>query len=581
MRRTRQRMGEARGESFAQHGVASAAKRGRRDRDALLILLASVLVAYYSVFSAGFTNWDDDRFFTANPLFQGPVGRYVVAALTQVQFQAFHPLHLLSYLPDRLFWRDHPAGFHALNLALFACALVLGFRLLRRRVETWPALGAMLLVGLHPLAVESVAWAVGRKDILALLLTLAVLSVEDRATDTPGSGQDRAAGGQVRTRKSLAFALGLALLACLAKTSAVVLPIVLFAWLHFARRLPARAAMRRSLPFAAIALVFAVPVPLIWRHSQMIQPGRPLPLVLDVLGTLGVYARRALAPIDLSPVYPTFDPGQVLAGVAMGGALLLILAFWQHLPAAAKFAAVAFIGCLLPVANLTPLYFRFADRYALLALAMLAWPIAALLAWPKARKAGMVVVPVLLFLELWSTSRLVPVWKDSLSLWQHAVATQPRALFAHLKLGETFRAEGRFHEAAASYLQAGQIEPGGLKGPAGLLHTLGESAEADGRLPAGTTRQWEQTIGKPGFDAHQMATLLDSVEASDCHSCSEALLWLALRMFPQSDTSLVGFAGKALDRGRTATAMVYLGEIRNPNTEGLSEIIRRLSAPTK
>jgi hypothetical protein len=367
----------------------------------------------------------------------------------------------------------------------------------------------------------------------------------------------------------------------LAKTSAVVLPIVVFAWLHFARYVSARAALRRCLPFAAIALVFAVPVPLIWRHNQMIQPGRPLPLVLDVLGTLGIYARRVLAPVDLSPVYPSLATGQVLAGIAMGGALVVIAFWWQRLPSAAKFGAVAFIGCLLPVANLTPLYFRFADRYALLALAMLAWPIAALLAWPKARKAGMVVVPVLLLVELWGTSHLVPVWKDSLSLWQHAAATQPQAVFAHLKLGETLRAEGRFQEAAESYVQAGQVEPGGRKGPAGLLLTLGEKAEAEGRIPGGTTKQWEQTMGKPGFDAQQMGTLLDGVEKSNCHSCSEAMLWLALRMFPQSDVSLVALARKALDRGRTSTAMVYLGEIRNPNTEGLTEVIKRLTAPPK
>jgi len=43
---------------------------------------------------------------------------------------------------------------------------------------------AILLVGLHPLAVESVAWVVGRKDVLALLLLFATLLVEDREPHT-------------------------------------------------------------------------------------------------------------------------------------------------------------------------------------------------------------------------------------------------------------------------------------------------------------------------------------------------------------------------------------------------------------
>jgi hypothetical protein len=558
MRRTRHGKSEAKVKS---------AKTSKFDSNAPVIIVGSVLAGYFSALSAGFTNWDDDRFITNNPLFHGPLGTYVAAAFSRVQFQAFHPLHLLSYLPDRLLWPDQPAGFHALNLALFALALVLGFFLLRRCVDTWPALAATLIVGLHPLAVESVAWVVGRKDILALLLLLSTLLVADR---------------EPRTKKSTAVACGLALAACLAKTSAVVLPIVLFAWLHFARQVPVRQALRRCLPFAAIALLFALPVPLIWRHNQMIPPARPLPFVLDVLGTLGIYARRVLAPVDLSPVYPTMATGQVLAGLVMGVALLALVAFWHRLPAAAKFASVAFIGCLLPVANITPLYFRFADRYALLAVVFLAWPVAALLAWSKgnARRVGFVLVPLLLGLELWTTSHLVPVWQDSLSLWQHAVAAQPGAVFAHLKLGETLREQGRFREAAASYLNAGQLEPGGLKGPAGLLRAVGEKAEAEGRVPTGSYQQWEQAMAKPGFDGRQMEALIDAVDKSNCHSCSEALLWLALRMFPQPDPSLVTFARKALDRGRTSTAMVYVGEVRDPNAAGLAEIVRRLNAPT-
>ena len=569
MRRTGHRRGQSKERSSAARAVVAArgsGKWGRRDLDALFVIIGAVVAAYFPALGAGFTNWDDDRFITSNPLFRGSVTGYVVAAFTRVQFQAFHPLHLLSYLPDRLLWPNQPAGFHALNLALFALALVLGFVLLRRRANTWPALAAILLVGLHPLAVESVAWVVGRKDILALLLLLAAVLVEDR---------------EPRSKRSTAVACGLALAACLAKTSAVVLPIVLFAWLHFARQVPARAALRRCLPFVGIALLFALPVPLIWRQNQMIPPSRPLPFVLDVLGTLGIYARHVVAPVDLSPVYPAMVSGQVLAGLVMGAALLAAVAFWHRLPPAAKFALVGFIGCLLPVANIAPLYFRFADRYALLAVAVLAWPMAALLAWPRvaARRIGFVLVLLLLGLELWTTSHLALAWKDSLSLWQNAVAAQPRAVFAHLKLGETLREQGRFREAAASYLNAGQVDPGGLKGPAGFLRTMGEKAESEGRISAGSYQQWERAIAKPGFDARQMNALIESVDKSNCHSCAEALLWLALRMFPEPDPSLVTLARKALDRGRTSTAMVYLGEVRDPNTEGLAEIVRTLNAP--
>ena len=527
----------------------------------MLTIAAMVVTAYFPVFGAGFTNWDDDRFFTDNPLFHGPVAAYVAAALTRVQFQAYHPLHLLSYLPDRLFWADQPEGFHALNLALFITALALGYFLLRRTVSLWPALAAILLVGLSPLAVEPVAWVVGRKDVLALALLLATLLVVDR--DQP-------------TRRSTLVGCALAVAACLAKTSAVVLPIVLFAWLRFVRDLPWRDALRRCIPFAVIAFAFAVPVPFIWQKNQMIPSGRPLPLALDVLGTLGVYASHVFAPTRLSPVYPTMVRGQALAGLVTVTALLAIVGLWKRLPSAAKFAVVAFLGCLLPVANITPLYFRFADRYALLAVVVLAWPLAKLFAWQPARKIVLLGVPVLLGVELWATMKLVPVWNDSLSLWQHATAAQPGAVYGYLKLGETYRVGKRYHDAAGAYLRAGEIEPHGIKGPAGLLHTMGERAEAEGQVPAGSTKEWEDTLADKRFDARQMDTLIESIDLTGCRSCAEAALWLAVRMYPQKDKSLVNFARKALERGRTSTAMVYLSEVADTNVEGFMDVVRML-----
>jgi hypothetical protein len=333
------------------------------------------------------------------------------------------------------------------------------------------------------------------------------------------------------------------------------------------------------LPFAVIALIFALPVPFIWKHNQMIPSGRPLPFLLDVLGTLGVYAGHVLAPVNLSPVYPALMQGQVFAGLALLVALFALVGTWRRLPAGAKFALVAFIGCLLPVANITPLYFRFADRYALLALGMLAWPLAKLLAWPRARGYAAVGVTLVLGLELWATMQLVPAWNDSLALWERAAAVQPRAIYAHLKLGETYRARKRFHEASASYVRAGDVDSRGIKGPAGLLRTVGEREEAAGRIPPGTCETWESVIAKPGFDAQKMAALIEVLDKSECRSCAGAMLWLALRMFPQTDAGLLNFARKEIERGRTDIAMVYLSEVRDPNTVGLAEVAKLLRAP--
>jgi hypothetical protein len=113
----------------------------------------------------------------------------------------------------------------------------------------------------------------------------------------------------------------------------------------------------------------------------------------------------------------------------------------------------------------------------------------------------------------------------------------------------------------------------------GLLRTVGEREEAAGRIPAGTYQAWETVIAKPGFNAEKMEALIGVLDKSDCRSCAEAMLWLALRMFPQPDASLVSLARKEIDRGRADLAMVYLSEVRDLNTDGLGEISKRLREP--
>ena len=165
-----------------------------------------------------------------------------------------------------------------------------------------------------------------------------------------------------------------------------------------------------------------------------------------------------------------------------------------------------------------------------------------------------------------------------LSFWQYATAAQPRAIYGYLKLGETLRARKHYREAAAAYVSAGEVDRISVKGPAGLLRTVGEKAEAEGRVPAGTCEAWESVIAKPDFNARRMSALIDTLEKYDCHACAEAMLWLGLRMFPQSDASLVSFAKKEIERGRKDTAMVYLSEVRNPATQGLAEVLKQLDA---
>src|SRR5262245_17146747 len=149
-------------------------------RVVLCSLLLGVVWLYRGLATAALTNWDDDRFLSYNPVFQLGGWTYVKLAFTQIQFEAYQPLHLLSYLPDRYLWPDWPAGFHLVNLALFIADLLLLWRLVRRHTSELAALAAVAVFALHPLCVEPVAWVTDRKDLVMLMLFVLALSCEVR-----------------------------------------------------------------------------------------------------------------------------------------------------------------------------------------------------------------------------------------------------------------------------------------------------------------------------------------------------------------------------------------------------------------
>lgn len=512
--------------------------------------LAAVAVLLYSAaFAAGFLNWDDDRFITANPLFARGGWAYVHAAWTSVQMEAYHPLHLLAYLPDRLLWKDAPLGFHLLNLALFAADAGLLYRLARRLAPPLAAGLAVLLFVVHPLCVESVMWISARKDLLALLFFVLVLLREDRVATA---------------RPSL---LGLLLFAgaLLSKTSTVCLPLVLVAWLVFLRAVPWRMAVVRALPYVGVAVAAGIVTILVWRAKDMILVHRPLSVWMDVPATLGVYARRVLVPVDLSPIYAAVPRAATWLAAGALAAGLAFVATYRRLPGAGRFAFVAFVAALAPVSNLIPIYFRFADRYALLALAVLVPPVALALAQVQlqARRAFLLLLVPVVGLLAFATCTQSRAWLDSAGLFQQAVRAQPDALYARLKLGETRRDRHEWQAAVEQYQAAIRLAPDSTLGYAGLMYAYAQRAEEGAILPAGSAHAWLAALGPALVDPQAFARLLEDVSATKCAPCRNSLLLLGLHRYPQSDTQLLAAAKKAIELGHADVALVYLSVVQD------------------
>jgi hypothetical protein len=514
------------------------------------------VVLHASVLGHGFLNWDDNRFITANPLFAQGGSAYVRAALTQVQFEAYHPLHLLSYLPDSWMWPTNPAGFHAVSLAIFALDVILLFGLARRHAGLVGAASATLLFAAHPLCDEPINWISARKDVLATAFFVGVLLVED-ARD-PADHRIHPAG------------LALFLAALLTKTSSLCLPPLLWCWLVWMRGATARAATLRAAPYALLAVGPAVAVLTIWRGHGMI-PVRPTAAPVDVLATLATYARRIIWPTDLAAIYPEAMPQPILSAAIAAALVIGVALGWRRLAPSARFATVAFPLALLPVANIVPMVFRFGDRYALLALAMLVPPAAVGLQSLLGRRQPWRTVAVgavaggATLLAI-TSHRLDASWSDSRALWARATVAHPDALMARLKFGETLRDLGDWAPATAEYQAAVRLRPDDSLGYVGLFYLYARRAEAQGHLPPDTARQWLASLGTALANPAAFDDLMTRVPRATCAECANSLLLLDLRRWPRSDETLRRGARDALDRGMPDAALVMLSQAVDQQT---------------
>ena len=142
-----------------------------------LLLTVLVLVAYSPVTHNGFLNYDDDAYITDNPHVRaGLTWATVKWAFTTYDQANWVPLSWLSHALDCQIFGLNPAGHHYGNVLLHAGNAVLLFLLLQGVTGfRWRSLMVATLFALHPINVESVAWAAERKNVLSMLFFLLAL----------------------------------------------------------------------------------------------------------------------------------------------------------------------------------------------------------------------------------------------------------------------------------------------------------------------------------------------------------------------------------------------------------------------
>jgi len=322
-----------------------------------------------------------------------------------------------------------------------ANTLLVFWFLLRTTHARWPSALVAAFFALHPLHVESVAWAVERKDMLSTFFGLLSLIAYVRYAEAPSSSR------YVWT--AITLALGL-----LAKPMLVTWPFLMLLldyWpLGRVNGQPARRGLGRGewsvvrglvvekIPLFALVAASAVMTLIAQSHGGAVRTLARDPVALRLSNALVSYAKYLLLtiwPNDLAVYYP-FAPTGIPVWQIIGAALLLIgitvFCFFQR--KSAPYLIVGwlwFLGTLVPVIGLVQVGGQtMADRYfyipsigLFIALVFGSADIAKSWRVAPAFSAGIAGGVLLILATL--TNAQIQRWRDSFTLFDHTLAVTP------------------------------------------------------------------------------------------------------------------------------------------------------------
>ncbi len=443
-----------------------------------ILVLALTLVAHVRGLQGQFVEWDDTSHITRNATIRAVSFENVRVMFTRPIAKLYCPLTWLSYAIDYQIWGRDPFGYHLTNLLLHLAntllVLVLVRKALRGRYEqaTAAALLTAAIFGIHPLRVESVAWATERKDVLFAFFYLCALILYWRWLD-----------GHKRSDYWVCF--GLFVAAALSKSAAVTFPAVLLLIDH---ALAKRKAWEEKIPFFVVSLI----VTAVTFLAQAGGKGETVatPEIIPLWARAGLvgycslfYVRKFFWPFHLSAVYPTFD--EMHWNVFVGFGYLVTFALITALAVAVRRRWPAllpswlfYVIALSPTIGLVPVGIHVvADRYSYVALIGLAVPVSMAIVCAiasvhnsAARVALCGVAAVIVAGLVFLSNRRTAVWSNTETLFLNALQENPNCLPAHVNLTVWYTSRKEFDEAIKHGQRAVEIAPYGIPGRKNLAY---------------------------------------------------------------------------------------------------------------
>ena len=537
----------------------------------------ATIAAFLPVLGNGFVDWDDDKNFINNPHFRGLGPDQLHWMWTTFHMGHYVPLSWMTLGLDYTFWEMNPTGYHLTSLLLHAANAVVVFALLRRlltlagegrraggdgRPQTESGLimlaagiGA-LIFGLHPLRVESVAWATERRDVLSGLFFFTSILEYTRSRES------------VHERRGYLLALGLFVCALLSKATSMTLPAVLLVinaypmrriggavgwWSSAARRV-----YLEIVPFALLALATAALSIVALHPPTQLDAGSK---VVVSAYSLMFYVLKEVAPVGLSPLYEMpqhIDPAEprflasYLFVAALGGAVWLGMRrrWWGFVAAVTAFVLIT-LPMLGAVQNGPQIA---ADRYTYHAAPAVAVMVAGGALWLLQRgRTGTLIAGLVVALALgaltWEQSG---VWRNSESLWSRVLEVDPNSSIGNSSMANVRYKQDRVQEGVENSQRAVAINPNYAEGYNGL----GVGLAREGRV-ADAIVAYERAISlQPDFDEAETNLGVSLAQRGDLNAAIEQYQ-RALATNPDNGNAHVNWGNALVRLGRPGEAVEH------------------------
>jgi Tfp pilus assembly protein PilF len=417
-----------------------------------IFLTAIIWIVFGQTLSHEFINFDDDRYVYENTqVSSGLTLDGFKWLLTHSHASLWHPLTTLSHMADCQIYGLKPGGHHFTNIVLHNIGAILLFLVFRGMTGSiWRSAFVAVIFAIHPMRVESVAWIAERKDVLSGVFFMLTLGAYLLYTRRPSIGR--------YVTMSIFLACGL-----MSKATFVAVPLVLLlldSWpLQRVKDFPDwRRMIVEKIPLfvlsvaAAAATMFAQTVTMASLEQLPL-----LPRLKNAAVSVMVYLRQMFWPTDLAVFYPHPHDQLNILVVAMAAMLIVsitIIAILVH----QKYPYV-FVGwfwylvLLVPVLGIVQAGLQArADRFTYLphiGITMLVtWGCADLTQRWRNRQIILVSAATLVIAASMVLSyKQTTYWRDSISLWEHALTVTPDNQTAHTNLAAALWTKGRIAES--------------------------------------------------------------------------------------------------------------------------------------